>query len=714
MSSISVSSLVLGSLTVEVDGSDSTLALSVLGTAPASLTIELGTPGAQGDAATIAVGTTTTLAPGSSATVANVGTSSAAVFNFGIPAGQTGATGATGPGVPIGGTDGQVLAKIDATNYNTQWVTPFALQVRNQVRNETGAQLDKGTVVYINGAAGNKVTVTKALASGDATSAQTFAVLLENIPNNQNGYAVTSGLLEGLDTSAFAAGTQLYLSPTVAGTYTSTKPVAPDHMVYVGVIERSHANQGSILVRIQNGYELDELHDVAIASKTNNDLLAYESATNLWKNKSYSTLGLLTSATAASTYYLQTNPAGYIDATALAPYLTIASAAATYQTTAGMSAYLTTATASATYLATANNLSELTATASTARTNLGLGTAAVEPATKLVPSGGTTGQVLSKASNTSWDLVWATAGGGGGGSGADVQVFTTPGTATWTKPAGKTMALVKIWAGGNGGGSGSRLPSTQARSGGAGGTAGGFIQMFVPLSTLASTVTVTVGSGGAGGASVTTDSTNGNQGGIGTPSIFGTFTASQSSTAANGGTSAAVTGPTYSPNTFNLLGNFLPNLSQVGGGGNGSTTTGAAPTNSAFDRYMFDLPTGGGGGGGNIANNQVSGAGGAGGGRFAAVSGASGFTTAVAGGSGATGVPTLLLPTTGTSGVASYFGGTGGGGGGYRSAANGGSTAGAAGAQPGGGGGGGAASDNGTPSGAGGAGGAGMVVVISF
>jgi len=96
MSSISVSSLVLGSLTMEVEGADASLSLSVLATAPAVLSVELGTPGAQGDAATIAVGTTTTLAPGSSATVANAGTSSAAVFNFGIPAGQTGATGATG------------------------------------------------------------------------------------------------------------------------------------------------------------------------------------------------------------------------------------------------------------------------------------------------------------------------------------------------------------------------------------------------------------------------------------------------------------------------------------------------------------------------------------------------------------------------------------------------------------------------------------------
>jgi hypothetical protein len=37
--------------------------------------------------------------------------------------GPTGPTGATGQGVPTGGTAGQVLTKIDATNYNTQWST---------------------------------------------------------------------------------------------------------------------------------------------------------------------------------------------------------------------------------------------------------------------------------------------------------------------------------------------------------------------------------------------------------------------------------------------------------------------------------------------------------------------------------------------------------------------------------------------------------------
>lgn len=79
---------------------------------------DVGATGATGSAATVAAGTTTTGAAGTSASVTNSGTSSAAVFNFTIPRGDTGATGA---GVPVGGTAGQALTKIDSTNYNTQW-----------------------------------------------------------------------------------------------------------------------------------------------------------------------------------------------------------------------------------------------------------------------------------------------------------------------------------------------------------------------------------------------------------------------------------------------------------------------------------------------------------------------------------------------------------------------------------------------------------------
>ena len=150
-----------------------------------------------------------------------------------------------------------------------------------QVRNETGATLSKGTVVYISGASGNKATVSKAIATSDATSAQTFGLIFADIANNNNGYAILAGDISGLDTSAFANGTQLYLSSTTAGAYTSTKQYAPNHLVYVGVVTRSHVNQGSIEVRIQNGYEMDELHNVSAQNATNGQVLIYNESTSL-------------------------------------------------------------------------------------------------------------------------------------------------------------------------------------------------------------------------------------------------------------------------------------------------------------------------------------------------------------------------------------------------------------------------------------------------
>lgn len=170
---------------------------------------------------------------------------------------------------------------------------PIAGQAGTLVRlvlNNSGSTIAKGSVVYINGASGNKPTIAKAIATGDSTSAQTFGLVQTDITNNSSGYVVVSGDLIGLNTSGITEGTQLYLSSTTAGEYTTIKQYAPAHLVYVGVVTRSHATLGQIEVKIQNGYELDELHDVAITSKTNKDFLSYESSTNLWKNKSLGTI----------------------------------------------------------------------------------------------------------------------------------------------------------------------------------------------------------------------------------------------------------------------------------------------------------------------------------------------------------------------------------------------------------------------------------------
>lgn len=154
-----------------------------------------------------------------------------------------------------------------------------------EVYNSTGATLSKGTVVYINGGHGNLPTVAKAIATSDATSAQTYGVVRADITNNNNGYVTVFGNIDNIDTQAYSDGTQLYLSGTTAGAWTSTKPSAPIHLVYVGIVTRSHPTQGVVEIRIQNGYELGELHDVAITSVANNDGIFYNSSNDLWENK---------------------------------------------------------------------------------------------------------------------------------------------------------------------------------------------------------------------------------------------------------------------------------------------------------------------------------------------------------------------------------------------------------------------------------------------
>ena len=187
-----------------------------------------------------------------------------------------------GENITVTPTSGEGVVTISGT---TNPISPSTTTLITEVYNQTGATLTRGTIIYINGAHGNLPTVTKAIATSDATSAQTFGFVRDSITNNNNGYVVVVGKLQNLDTQAIAEGTQLYLSSTVAGAYTTVKQLAPAHLVYVGVVVRSHPTQGVIEVNIQNGYELYEIHDVKITSPQNNQVLSYDSATSLWINE---------------------------------------------------------------------------------------------------------------------------------------------------------------------------------------------------------------------------------------------------------------------------------------------------------------------------------------------------------------------------------------------------------------------------------------------
>lgn len=153
------------------------------------------------------------------------------------------------------------------------------------VRNITGATIPKKSAVYINGASGNRPTINYSQANAESTSSKTFGLTESDILHNGVGYVVVEGQLNNVDTTMFTEGQLLWLSPTVAGGLTTTKPSAPNHMVFIGYVVRAHPTEGTIEVKIQNGFELQELHNVAINGVTNGQALVYDGATQLWKNQ---------------------------------------------------------------------------------------------------------------------------------------------------------------------------------------------------------------------------------------------------------------------------------------------------------------------------------------------------------------------------------------------------------------------------------------------
>ena len=150
--------------------------------------------------------------------------------------------------------------------------------------NRTGSALPKMTAVYINGGQGNRPTIQKSIASSESGSSKTYGITASQINDNSAGDVVVFGALIDVNTNQFGVveGSILYLSPSVSGNLTATKPTAPNHAVVVGKIVRSHVSQGIIEVSIQNGFELEELHNVATTGAVSGQFLKYDG--ELWKN----------------------------------------------------------------------------------------------------------------------------------------------------------------------------------------------------------------------------------------------------------------------------------------------------------------------------------------------------------------------------------------------------------------------------------------------
>lgn len=116
------------------------------------------------------------------------------------------------------------------------------------VHNNTGSTITVGVPVYVSGThASGKPTV--ALADNDGSGTYpAIGLAYESIADADEGKVLISGIIEGLDTSSYGAGDALYLDST-AGALTSTRPTSSSTQVQkVGLVTRSNASAGSILV----------------------------------------------------------------------------------------------------------------------------------------------------------------------------------------------------------------------------------------------------------------------------------------------------------------------------------------------------------------------------------------------------------------------------------------------------------------------------------
>ncbi|CAB5219648.1 Phage tail collar domain containing protein [uncultured Caudovirales phage] len=205
--------------------------------------------------------------------------------------------------IPVGGTAGQILTKTTGTDYDAGWSDNYAdwtSQVKQYVRAEE--ILTKGQAVYVSSADGTNILVSKASNTTEALSSKTIGLIAQdlNTTSNKFGYVITEGLLGGLNTNSATVGDPVWLGVSGALIYGLTnKPVAPAHLVYIGVVTKKSSGSGEIFIKPQNGFELQELHNVLIgtgysSTPADHNLLAYDYASKLWKNMSGSAANLVT------------------------------------------------------------------------------------------------------------------------------------------------------------------------------------------------------------------------------------------------------------------------------------------------------------------------------------------------------------------------------------------------------------------------------------
>jgi hypothetical protein len=204
--------------------------------------------------------------------------------------------------LPSGGATGQILAKSSNTDYAVEWIENYAdytETVKLKVKNDGTRALYKGEPVYVTGSDGTNVLIGRSSNATEGSSSKTIGLLAQNLATNGQGFVIKEGKLGTLDTStAGAVGDPVWLGVDGALIYgLANKPYGPAHLVYLGVVTKKNGSTGEIFVQVQNGFELQELHNVGIGygnSIADNEVLAYDITSGTWINQTPAEAGLAT------------------------------------------------------------------------------------------------------------------------------------------------------------------------------------------------------------------------------------------------------------------------------------------------------------------------------------------------------------------------------------------------------------------------------------
>jgi hypothetical protein len=178
---------------------------------------------------------------------------------------------------------GQIL-QYNGSNWVNATLSTVEYVSKVQHAAKAGVAIAKGQAVYVTGANGTNMIIGLASNTSEGTSSKTMGIAASAAAVNDIIFVVTEGLLAGINTSTATAGDPVWLGTSgnlIFGL--ANKPTSPAHLVYIGVVTRAQLNNGEIFIKVQNGVELDEIHDVQISSPATGQLLRRDSD-GYWKN----------------------------------------------------------------------------------------------------------------------------------------------------------------------------------------------------------------------------------------------------------------------------------------------------------------------------------------------------------------------------------------------------------------------------------------------